>query len=177
MRVLAYCAQSFEHSVKRAAGVKPLLSPPVTMDTFNPTWLEGYNLVYVKLHGLPNQPFWYGAISTEISCTALSADQVRQANLTDTIVFVANCYLPESPMLQALLDAGAKAVIGGPGQNYGRPHSVDGADLLGLFFRYFLTWGLPTSTALRAAKLRLRYKRKDKATKDTLAFQIWTSKV
>lgn len=170
MRVFAYCAASFEKSVRRAAGVPPLLSPPCGLTAFNPHVLEGYDLLYFKLHGLPGQPYWYG----DHWLTALSADQVSQADLSGAVVFVANCYLPESPLLQALLDAGAKAVVGGPGQNYGRPHSVDGADLLGLYFRYCLQLKLPTKVALTFAKHRLRLKRKDKSTKDTLAFQLWT---
>lgn len=173
MKTFAYCAHSFEQSTKRAAGVQPLLSPPSTIDTFEPAWLESHNLIYFKLHGLPGQPFWYG----DKWVTALSTDQIRSCDLTNTIIFVANCYLPESPMLQALLDAGAKAVIGGPGQNYARPNSVDGADLLGLYVRVLLQLGFSAAMALRFAKTRLHLKRKDKETKDTLAFRIWNGAV
>lgn len=168
MNVFAYCAASFARSVRRAAGVEPLLCPPARFDQIDPTWLEGFDLLYFKLHGLPSQPFWYG----DGWQTALSDDVIRAANLSGAVVFVANCWLPESPMLQALLDAGARAVIGGSGPNYARLAGIDGADLLGLWFRMGMQVGMSVQFAFRFAQHRLRLKR-GPAAEDTLGFQLW----
>jgi hypothetical protein len=168
MRVLAYCCASYRLSVRRAAGVEPLLCPPAGADTFDPAWLSGQDLIYVKLHGMPGQGFWYG----DDWVTALSAAQVRGADLGGAVVFVTNCYLPESPMLDALRVAGARAIVGGSGQNYAGKTRVFGADLLGLIFRQLLAVGLGPESALRMAKARLRLGR-DRVSRDTLEFGIY----
>ncbi|MFH1485969.1 MAG: hypothetical protein ABIH46_07860 [Chloroflexota bacterium] len=168
--VFAYCAASFEWTVKRASGVAPKMSPPLTMDSFTPSLMEGYEFLYFKLHGMPGQPFWYG----DDGVTAISAHQIAEANLVGAVVFVANCHLPESPMLKALLGAGASAVIGGPGENYAGVQTIMGADLLGMYVRYLWQLGADAQRALRWAKLRLRLKWPSKATKDTLSFQLYT---
>jgi len=86
MDVFAYCCASFEKSVTKAAGVKPVLSPPVNMTIFNTDVLMGRDFLYFKLHGLPHQPFWYGDGWT----TALASSQLRGIKLKGTVVFVAN---------------------------------------------------------------------------------------
>jgi hypothetical protein len=93
--------------------------------------------------------------------------------LTGTTVFIANCYLPESPMLEALLRAGAETIIGGAGYNYFRKSRLEGVDLLGLYVRVLMQYGAGAELALSFALARLQFKRKDKVTKDTLAFRIW----
>jgi hypothetical protein len=168
MRVLAYCCASYHLSVRRAAGVEPMLSPPIGADDFDPAWLRRQDLIYFKLHGMPGQAYWYG----DAWVTALSAAQVRAADLAGAIVFAANCYLPESPMLEALRLAGAKAVVGGSGQNYAGKTRVFGADLLGMIFRQLLAVGLGPESALRMAKARLRLGR-DRVSRDTLEFELY----
>jgi hypothetical protein len=147
-----------------------VLSPPVTRETFDPKWLEGNDFIYFKLHGFRNDPMWYN----ENYNAALTASQIRSAGLSGAVVFVANCYLPESPMLQALLSAGAKAVVGGSGENYAKVDEVHGADLLGLYFRLMLE---DYGAMLKMAKWRLVRKWPDKATLDALRFKIWTGEV
>ena len=170
MKVFALCCASFIHSVRRASGVEPLLSPPVSRATFTPELLQGYDFLYFKLHGLPDQPYWYG----DRWLTALSADQVRQANLQGAVVFVTNCFLTDSPMLKALFDAGASAVIGGAGENYAAKRRVYGADLLGMTFRQLLQARMPPALAFEAAKFRLSIpNRRDRITRDTLDFHLF----
>jgi len=169
MDTFAYCAASFERSVRRAAGTQPLTCPPASMETFDAGELAGRDFIYFKLHGLPGEPYWYG----DDWQTALCREQLQVADLSGAVVFVANCNLPQSPMLTALLDAGPVAVIGGPGQNYARSRRVDGADLLGLYVRRVLSFGFGARDALAVAMLRLKLKRRDKATRDTLAFRIY----
>ncbi len=170
MNVLAYCAYSFRHSVRKAAGVAPLLCPPFDAETLSAHVLEGRDFIYFKLHGLPDQPFWYG----DDWITALTRDHILGADLSGTIVFAANCHLPESPMLQALLAAGARAVVGGSGTNYGAIRSVRGADLLGRAFRRLIQLHLPPRTALTLARARLQLQRHiDLATIDALKFRLY----
>lgn len=190
MRTFAYCAASFEKSVAKAAGVKPYLSPPLTMTEFDPFSLEGYDLLYFKLHGLPGQPFWYGDNWT----TAISAEQIRTTNLHNAVVFVANCNLwlskpgdprKNAPILLALLQAGARAVIGGPGENYAKADQLFGADQLGRHFCRALRFGFTPSGAFKLAhtqfevQVRIKFRskkttnRERMALKDTLEFRIF----
>lgn len=188
MKTLAYCAASFEQSVKKAAGVQPILSPPMTMQQFDPSTLEGYDFIYFKLHGMPAEKYWYG----DSWITAISASQIKEANLSGSTVFVANCHLFHqfisqdeitSPMLYALLQAGAKAVVGGPGRNYASSYHVAGADKLGRAFRRFLQLKFPPDTALTLAQAQLAILKtvlhnltpaESLALDDTFAFRIFT---
>ena len=189
MKVFAYCAAEFQHSVTKAAGVQPLLSPPATAEIFHPSWLERYDFLYFKLEGLPEEIYWYG----DNWITALRATQILAADLRGTVVFVANCHLfqtnnghhPTSPMLAALLAAGARAVIGGSGKNYAKRHSVHGADRLGRTFRHLLQLGLPPYIAFRLAlawlhlsfNFRSHQSAKERlADQDTLEFRYFAGK-
>lgn len=151
MKVFAYCASSLKKSVAKASGVKqPFTSPPLDITIIQPTWLEGFDFIYFKLHGLPKQAFWYG----DSYVTALSADLIRQADLSNTVIFAVNCHLPQSPMLQALFDAGAPAVVCGPGKNYAWASHVDGADIMGQALRVLMSTGVGIEIAYETARLR-----------------------
>jgi hypothetical protein len=152
MRTLAYCCASWRKSVRRAAAVAPVLCPPVTSQAIHPAWLEGYDFLYFKLHGVPEGSAWYG----DESAIALTAEQIRQANLTGAVVFAACCHVDNGPMLSALLKAGARAVIAGAGDNYARAETVDGADLLGKTIRILLQIGTDPRIAFRAARAYLK---------------------
>lgn len=154
LKTWAFCCHTFRESVRKAAGCEPLLSPPITVETFCPTWMVGHSFLYFKLHGLPEQPFWYGDRWT----TALSAEQIRTVSLPGSTLFVANCFMsPGSPMLNALLATGPAAVIGGDGQNYARANTIDGADALGMFIRIWLERGFTPRNSFRFAKKLLRF--------------------
>ena len=176
MRVFAYCCASFEDVTRKAAGVAPLCSPPVTATSVDLHDLEECDLIYFDLHGHPLQPFWWGDGRT----VALTAQQIREVNLNGAIVFALTCYLADedSPMLDALLDAGARYVIGGDGKNWAGQRSLFGAGLLGLWFRRLLAWGIPPLKALAWAKKRVEWGMIDKASKrlaakDTLQFRAY----
>ncbi|MBU0494099.1 MAG: hypothetical protein KKA73_04915 [Chloroflexi bacterium] len=180
MRVFAYCAQSFAATTRAAAGVAPLTSPPLTGATFDPRWLAGYDLLYLDLHGQPGQPTWWGD-----EAVALTAAQIQTTDLTGAVVFAVNCHLADadSPMLDALLSAGARYVIGGDGRNWGGERALLGAPLLGQWFRRLLRVHVPPLLALRWAKARVQadlwaadaQERHDlaEAARDTLAFQAY----
>lgn len=183
MQVFAYCAEQFEKSTSKAAGVKPITCPPVNATSFQPAWLEGKRLLYFDLHtGRPGADYWLG----DFGVIALTAQQVREADLGDAVVFALNCYLADSdsPMLDALLDAGASLVIGGDGQNWaGARRNLYGAALLGLWFRRLFLAGMNPLKALAWAKKRLGLSlAKDKAigkgkrvmaARDTMGFRAY----
>jgi hypothetical protein len=187
MRVFAFCAASFQQSVSKAAGVEPLLSPPVEAfgakgPEFNPRWLSGYDFLYFKLHGLVGQPFWYG----DGMITACTAEHIQSADLSGAVAFVANCNtwhptrpgspLKQAPMLLALLRAGAHAVVAGPGENYAKVRGIYSADLLGLNFRRFLQL-FPIEQAFELAKVPVRIAaRSDHRVKDALEFLLFDTK-
>jgi len=171
MQTFAYCCAAFKASVRLAAGVEPATCPPIFLESFDPRWLE-VDFVYLKLHGLPDQPYWYG----DDWITAINADQLASADLSRTTVFVANCYLPESPMLAALRAARARYILGGEGPNYASPNSLTGADLLGCYFHRNVQRRLPPALALFLARrlLRRRANLRDYTVLDALQFRNYT---
>jgi hypothetical protein len=169
MKIFAFCSASFAPSVRRAAGVEPVTCPPLTLDLLPPHFLDGYDFYYFKLHGLKDQPYWYG----DNWVTAIDVEHISKAKMNGSIVFVANCFLPESQMLWSLLKAGCRWVVGGAGKNYARPNTVDGADTLGKAFRQALSWGMTPKGAFRLAKVRAALIQDAKIRRDTLGFQLW----
>lgn len=167
MRVFALCAAGFEEATRRAAGVEPLLSPPVSREDAEVVvgWMAWAEFVYLDLHGAPGGTCWLG----DEHVAALCAGDLRPAGmetcptspgpLKGTMVFAANCHLGDrdSPMMDALLGAGARYVIAGEGPNAGPPGGrLYGAPLLGLWFRRMLRLGVRPLLALRWAKRVVR---------------------
>ena len=169
MKVKAFCARSFKRTVSLAAGVKPVTSPPVTDATFDPALISDCDFLYLKLHGLAHEGFWYGDDWT----TAASMFQIRECNLKGTVVFAANCFLPQSPMLDALFTAGARCVVAGHGQNLGGVIQLLSSDLLGRHFRRALALGIPPRFAIHLAKTSLRLSPPSIGKTDALAFQLF----
>lgn len=171
LTTFAYCAHSFVVSARLVANTQPATCPPTHIGTFNPQRLEA-DFVFIKLHGLPEQPFWYG----DHWITALSADQIRQADLSRSVVFVASCHLPESPMLPALREANARLIIAGHGVNYTAPgHALSGPDFLALTMRRLLRWRIAPHLAFIIAREKLRRRpSQNLATRDAALFEVYT---
>ena len=152
--------------------------PPMVAKKFDPTWLEGHQLLYFDLHGRLNNPWWWG----DEGHTALTVKEIKAADLSGAVVFAVNCYLADeqSPMMDALLDAGAKLVIGGGGQNWAGAKRVQDAALLGKTFRRLYLRGVPALWSLQLAKTWLRLaallRRDRNALRDTLAFRAYYRK-
>lgn len=163
MRIFAYCARSFAPAMARMAGVTPVTCPPWNTFTFRPQWLEGQELIYFDLHGLPGLAHWFEEqyspmLKIPSRTMAITAEQLRGVELGGAVVFCLSCYLePGSPMLEALLDAGASYVIGGEGLNYGGTNQLMGADLLGYWFRMALERGRSPLAALALAKRIIKF--------------------
>ena len=60
MRVFAYCTETARVAVGRATGVVPFTSPPLTASTFKSKALEGYDVIYFRLHGVDGKVGWFG---------------------------------------------------------------------------------------------------------------------
>lgn len=181
MDVVAYCCASFAESTRRAAGVEPLTSPPLDAGIFDMHVLEGQDVLWFDLHGEPGAAWWFG----DGGLVALTAGQIVKTNLRGTVVFAINCYLADdnSPMLDALLTAGARYVIGGRGCNWGGQRTLMGAGLLGMRVLMLLERGRDPLKALTLAKRWLMLKlvmdrcrgktRRASAAQDALGFRAY----
>ena len=168
MRVFAYCVESAERPVGAALGVTPLTSPPVTSQTFDPKWLEGYDLIYFRLHRRPKFLTWFN----DAGQPALDIMTIHQAKLGGAVVIVANCFGASDSIVSALYMAGAAAVIAGEGPNYAASNIVIGTDLLAQWVRRGLAVGLPVRLALAVAKARLALTAWRHTDRDAVAFRI-----
>lgn len=190
MQVFAYCAKTFAPAMAKVAGTVPVTCPPWSTTSFMLEWLVGHDLIFFDLHGLPGLDHWFEQVTSPMlglpnRIVALTAAQIRQADLGGAGVFCLNCYLAGqgSPMLEALLDAGAGYVVGGEGLNWGGTKRLMGADVLGYWFRLALERGREPARALELAKYMVKvdlakYKalgreRALEAAKDTLQFKLY----
>jgi len=181
MRILAYCCERFAESTRQAAGVKPITCPPVDCASFDLRQLEGQDFIWFDLHGEPGAAWWLG----DDGSVAMTAAQLREVDLGGAIVFAVNCYLADdnSPMLDALLEAGARYVVGGSGRNWGGERTLMGAGLLGMRFRQLLEREWDPMVGLAVAKQWLMLSaaadqvmgkgRKTLAAKDALEFRAF----
>ena len=167
--MFAYAAQSFYHSVNRAAGVAPVLSPPITAKTFCYYWLEGQDLIYLKLHGYPGIPILYGDDNTP----ALDISSIVNATLGGVTIFAPTCHLRRSSLFNAFFYSGARYVIAGEGTNYAAVDQVAGADRLGLWLRRLMQWGFSTPLAFHIARYRVLLST-SQAARDTFGFKLYT---
>lgn len=164
----------------------PLTCPPMSAMDFDPGLLRGNDLVYFDLHGNPGGKAWFG----DHRVPALGIGQIKAADLTGAVVFALTCFLgdQESPMLDALLQAGASYVIAGTGENWSDEDSARyGGAALAKVFRFGYRLGLPVMACLKMAKIKLRMDLKcDKAAgksglvkagKDALEMKAYVRKV
>jgi len=157
MHVFAYCTALAHTAVRAATGVEPITSPPMIAGNFSPEWLEGYDLLYFRLHSLRNRGVrgWFGEDRNGLQF-ALSETQVLVADLGGAVVIVANCYGGDGdPMIAALYKAGASAVIAGKGPNVAAARRVVGTDMLVRWVIRGLEWRMSLGGALQLAKTRL----------------------
>lgn len=181
MQLLAYSDQRYKRITKKlwdsvASGGLLITSPPEEEPNIPTLWLTGYDAIYIDLHADVGIDVLYGD-----DTRALSLATVRGSWVDGAVVFLTSCYLPETDFIDAFLDAGAKAVIGGSGENWGGRIWAQGAQLLGRYFLELYAKKLPVEFCLKCAKHRLRWNlwqrvRYAKASLDALDFQIWRKK-
>jgi hypothetical protein len=119
-------------------------------------WPEAarYDLVMLWLHPRSDGLAWVDDAGRDM----LTALDVERLPLAGTVVFVGACYGSENTMLiDALFAAGAKAVISGPGVNFGGSEgALAGADVLAQMVRKLLGTGLAIDAAWKMARLAVR---------------------
>ncbi len=126
MEIRAYSTRSWRISTWRTTGVWPETSPSRTAEDPPLEYLLEADLVYIRLHGLGDQPYLYGDPGLP---TALSAEQVREIDLTSRAIFLEGCF--GAQMADAFLDAGASVVIGNSGITWGRRFLLGPAQVVG----------------------------------------------
>lgn len=147
MKTVSLAARRWYVSTWIASGARPIAAPPLTMSSFAPSVISGAALLYVCLHGLPGQPYWYGSDWA----TVVSAEQIRGARLDGAIVYLAGCY-GQGPMTDALLAAGAAAVVGDEDSTWAGYVLPTGSNALGRRFVRHLKAGLSAGAALDRAR-------------------------
>ncbi|RJX17535.1 MAG: hypothetical protein C4575_12900 [Desulforudis sp.] len=125
-------------------GSVPLTCPPVTAENFDTNRLVE-RLIYIRLHGIPDQPYLYG----DNWLTALSADQVRSVRLPSSLVFLEGCY--GALFAQAFIDAGALAVAGSSEQTIGKRLAIGPSSTVGQRWLWSVLRGKSAGEALARA--------------------------
>lgn len=169
MNVLALSAREFRLGTALAAGAWPVSFPPGRADTFDPALLQGRDLIYACLHGLPNQPYLYG----DKFETALSAEQIRAVNLGGAVVYMAGCF-GDGPVADAFLDAGASCIVGDRDLTWAGTWLPLGSNRLGrLFVRRLRAGDSPNDAYVRARQVFDASSRdpRDQAILDTVALR------
>lgn len=174
MQIVAYCALNAAKAVQKATGVRPLTSPPLVAANV-PVKALIADVLYFRLHGTQsNTDVWFGDDGNGNKPIALRLETIAELKLDNTIVIIANCYGSESPFVQAFYDAGARAVIAAPGENYAAGGSVLGGDMIAKWVIRWLKLGKSPEVALRRAKAFVRFSPRTprEVRKDTLEFEI-----
>ena len=176
MRILAYCIAPAREAVRAATGVAPLTSPPWMANLLVPERLTGYDLLYFRLHGLPDLPYtWFGEGPRGGLVPALHKehlDALEPDGLGGAIVVLANCHGAGSPMVKELYQAGASVVVAGHGPNIAAAKRLVGTDLLVRWVILALQIGFSAARALRLAKTRLAMSAWRAADRDAMQFSI-----
>lgn len=158
--VWAYCAADWVQATTAAGGVTPLFCPSKAAEIMTEHLVKATtaDIVYLNLHGYPNQPNYYGQAGKKVGPTALTPEMVSARNWDGVVVFAEVCFSAANgggPIAQAFLANGAKAFIGSTTEAYGRtrPTFWDGeADRLMWIFRRFYSRIPDPAVALARAK-------------------------
>lgn len=175
MRVFAYCIAPAVRAVRAATGTAPLTSPPWTADLLRPEMLAGWDLIYLRLYGLPDAAdTWFGGRAGELvpALCKYHLDALEPDGLGGAGVVVANCYGASSPLIAELYQAGAGAVIAGHGPNWGAADRLVGTDLLVHSIILGMRAGMGIKRALQMAKVRLAFSAWRAADRDAMQFSL-----
>jgi len=173
MRIFALCTIPAQASVAKATGKTPLTSPPLNLATFDGKMMEGYDVLYFRLHGIPSIPGkWFGEDDRGGLVAVVDERHLQGVNLSGATVILANCYGKSSPLVQEFYRAGAGAVIAGSGPNYASGSDMIGTDRLAYHIINRMQAGICARTALNWAKGALTMNIWRQADRDTLEFSI-----
>ena len=104
------------------------------------------DVIYIRLHGLGDQPYLYGDPGLP---TALSAEQIRETALDGRTIFLEGCF--GAQIADAFLEAGAKTVVGNTGITWGRRFFLGPAQVVGKAWLDAFEGGLSPRKALDVA--------------------------
>lgn len=151
MKVAAYCACRWILSTWRTVGVRPITCPPVNAVTLDMEWLKA-PVIYLRLHGVEGQPYLYG----DHMETAVSARQIRGADLGGSLVFLEGCYGLQ--MADAFLKAGSLAVVGRDRPTGGRRMLLGSGARIGRAWLQGIKRGMTCEEALKCALSKIGQK-------------------
>ena len=147
--IAAYCARAWRLSTWCAVGTRPITCPPLDAETVDIRRLHA-PIVYLRLHGVKDQPYLYGDPGWT---TALSAEQVEQADFSGSIVFLEGCFGLE--LGDAFMKAGALAVVGSTVATMGRRWRLGPSSIIGREWLRQMKRGATVSAALGLAVRRV----------------------
>ena len=148
MKVLAITVQEFARNARQIVGADADVLPVGGILVWPAA--AHYDLVMLFLHPRADGLAWVDDAGQDV----LTVENVRQLPLSGSVVFVGACYGSENRvLLDALWEAGARAVIHGPGLNFGgRGGQLAGADVLASGFVNALRMGLGLRLAWSIAR-------------------------
>lgn len=179
MNIIAYTDARYVTATRQLVSdaARVITSPPTYARDVQPEWFTGYDVVYLDLHGLAGSVYLYSGQHAENA--ALSVETVRAMQLNGAVVFATTCFLPQTPFVKAFLQAGASAVIGGDGENFGGKTRLTGAQVLARLVLRELRDAHPVQAAVDRAKkvlrANLRFQLFDRrSAEDALQFKLFT---
>jgi len=123
MRILVYAAGRWLVSTRRlmqaaekllpGLDVDVLTCPPLTAKTFPYERLAEVDVVYFRLHGMPDQPYMYGASFLRPwgeTAFSLREFQSKRIMLDGVKVFFEGCFATQTGIPAAMVEAGATVV-------------------------------------------------------------------
>lgn len=143
MRILVYTAKRWVVSTRRLfRGLQKLMpklevdlvtSPPLTGATFDYCLLEQADIVYLRLHGIAEQPYLYGQGHRGAWLTALSLECFKRSKLSlpGNLIFFEGCFAGQTGIPDALLAAGAREIVVSDGETFNRRIRVGPAGKVG----------------------------------------------
>lgn len=153
MEVKAYSTRAWRISTWRTTGAWPITSPPRSPDNRPLDDLLGADVIYIRLHGLGDQPYLYGDPGLP---TALSAEQIRETGMNGQVIFLEGCF--GAQIAGAFLKAGAKTVVGNSGITWGRRFFLGPAQVFGKTWLEVFGEGYSPREALTAAQIEVNKK-------------------
>ena len=148
-KIKVLCARSWVISSFLTLGVWPMTSPPWALGGLGRLDRLSADLVYLRLHGLPDQPYLYGDPGWP---TAISFDEIRKAPkklFRDSVIFLEGCF--GGRISSAFLDAGARCVVGSRLVTWGRRYRLGPSSIVGRGFVKKTREGAPPEIALHEA--------------------------
>jgi hypothetical protein len=152
MKTIAITVKSFARTARKIVGEDADVLPAGGILLWPDPAI--YDMVLLFLHPRDDGLAWVDDEGIDV----LTVEDVERLPLAGSIVFVGACYGSENTaLINALSVAGAKAVIHGPGVNFGGSEGVlAGADVLAQMLRKLLGVGLDIGAAWSMARLVVR---------------------